>query len=861
MGPGGPQGFEGSLAEAMKRLVEDEPSRLDFYEDFDAFVPPAGEMYGRLSGAADEGRSRGRRRKHMWIASSSLAAAVAIVLLVTTVYSPGAFTGGAWQSAADVDVAESAVAPDEPTAGSDGSSSTGAGGALAAGGWGSKGEVVPAALPARQLSYGDIYDALSSTPEYRSDMVLSRDGSGSQADQKAQAAIDDITSVEDAAPAEAAAPEAASAPSAEAGAPADNSVAAEAAAPADNAAIPEFSGTNVQTEGVQEADIVKTDGRYIYTANSESICITDANEGDPEVLSEIPQPQDGSQVYFKMYIEGDTLILLRQGYGDLKGKDGEPSPSMEGGIRYPDDRLAIDTSVDIYDVADRENPRRKGSLSQSGYYADSRMIDGKLYLISTYHDFDFAKIDKDDPRTYVPLFEEGGRQLTSEPGDVRVPGKLTDMNYTVVSGIDTDAAVFVSHESLLGGSYTVYASHDNLYLSAVGSEREQKEEYGYRISQARDRTLVTRLSMKEGRVKAEASAYVPGTADDQFSLDEYDGALRIVTTKSENVYAEPLSPPAPSDSGSGTGYFEEYYAGGFAANSYGAKLERIKNIEKKYGNLEWSGSGYGYKVEIATGLYVLGMDMKPLGKVEDLAPSEHVYSCRYMGDVAYFVTFRNTGPLFTDPLFSVDLSDPARPKVMGKLKIPGFSEYLHPYSEGLLFGLGADADEETGEVKGLKVSMFDYSDPYDVAEKDKLILYGLSYTYAETGHKAVLVDERKSIVAFPAYDKYVILNYDKDKGFSRVMDVTLEPPDYADDEWSGSWYLGLRGIFIGDVFYVIAPDSIHAYDMKDGFKALGSVSLGSGAKYVDSGSFSLPPGYGYGDIYGDIPIEAFPETK
>jgi hypothetical protein len=125
----------------------------------------------------------------------------------------------------------------------------------------------------------------------------------------------------------------------------------------------------------------------------------------------------------------------------------------------------------------------------------------------------------------------------------------------------------------------------------------------------------------------------------------------------------------------------------------------------------------------------------------------------------------------------------------------------------------------------------------------------------------VLVDERKSIVAFPADDRYVILNYDEGKGFSRVMDVTLERTDYGDDSWNGSWYLGLRGIFIGDVFYVVAPDSVHAYDMTNGFKALGRVSLGSGAKYVDSGSFSLPPGYGYGDIYRDVPIEAFPEVE
>jgi uncharacterized secreted protein with C-terminal beta-propeller domain len=250
---------------------------------------------------------------------------------------------------------------------------------------------------------------------------------------------------------------------------------------------------------------------------------------------------------------------------------------------------------------------------------------------------------------------------------------------------------------------------------------------------------------------------------------------------------------------------------------------------------------------MSTGLYVLDMKLKIAGKVDNLAPGETVYSCRYIGDVAYFVTFRNI-----DPLFSVDLSDPGRPKVMGSLKIPGFSDYLHSYSDGLLFGLGSDADEYTGEVKSLKVSMFDNSDPYNVTEKDKLVIEGLSYTPAADDHKAVLVDERKGLMAFPADNKYVIIGYDADGGFRRIMNVSIDSSGY------GVMPGGLRGIFIDDVFYVIAPDSIHTYDMADGFKAMDSVSLGSGAQYVDEYSFRLPPDYDIRDLPVEgIPIEGF----
>jgi uncharacterized secreted protein with C-terminal beta-propeller domain len=535
--------------------------------------------------------------------------------------------------------------------------------------------------------------------------------------------------------------------------------------------------------------------------------------------------------------------------------------------------------VDIYDVSDRENPVRTGSLSQSGRYADSRMIGDKLYLISTYDEFDYAAMDEENPRTYVPLFSEGSSQFEAAPDEIFIPGRVDVMSYVVVSGVDASTAKFVSHESLLGDSYTVYASRNNLYLTAGKYDYTEKEAYGHRVRIDSGYTRVTRLSLNDGAVKTEASADVPGAVNDQFSLDEYDGTLRVVTTKDESVYAEPLAIPsygevAYPDIASGKSadgaesppepaYSEEYYASGGAARddepADGAdeadkEIRREKNrkeIDRQYGELVWDDGDYGYRTSRSTGLYALDMNLKIIGKVDDLAPDEMVYACRYMGDVAYFVTFRNT-----DPLFSVDLRDPARPKVMGELKIPGFSEYLHPYADGLLFGLGSDADERTGETKGLKVSMFDNSDPWDVTEKRKLIIDDMNYTYASDNHKAVLVDAGKSLIAFPADDGYVIIRYDEDEGFSRVMDVTLKPAFY-EDMWH--WYGGLRGIFIGDVFYVVAPDSIHAYDMNDGFKAIGSVSLGSGAKYEDRNAYGLPPGHEYDGLYGDIPVGAYVE--
>jgi uncharacterized secreted protein with C-terminal beta-propeller domain len=144
-----------------------------------------------------------------------------------------------------------------------------------------------------------------------------------------------------------------------------------------------------------------------------------------------------------------------------------------------------------------------------------------------------------------------------------------------------------------------------------------------------------------------------------------------------------------------------------------------------------------------------------------------------------------------------------------------------------------------------------------VKEKDKLIIDNLYYSYAADNHKAILVDARKSLIAFPADECYAIIKYDKKNGFKRVMDVRLNA-NSSDYEDLYDWYNGLRGLFIGDVFYVVAPDSIHTYDMNNGFKAIDSITLGRGARYVNQDSFSLPEGVDYGDLPG-VPIEALIE--
>jgi uncharacterized secreted protein with C-terminal beta-propeller domain len=396
-----------------------------------------------------------------------------------------------------------------------------------------------------------------------------------------------------------------------------------------------------------------------------------------------------------------------------------------------------------------------------------------------------------------------GVQQTAEAGEIMLPPSDVPIEtlstvYTVISGIDVAGdGRFISKESFLGGCSDLYCSGENMYiLNGYWYERKTAEDSDYTYHRDGTETLITRVTLTDGEVYIAETGAVQGNVDDQFSVDEKDGYLRIATTVNTSSWAEEKSLV------SGSVYWNETKS---------------------------------YKSKTSNSLYILDAtdadgdgQMSITGSMEGLAEGETIYSCRFIGDYAYIVTF-----LQTDPLFTIDLSDPKNPKEISALKIPGFSEYLHPYAEGLLLGLGRDADETTGVAGNLKLTMFDNSDPSDVTEKDKLLIEGASYSPAEENHKAIIVDSEKNLIAFPGAGKYFIYTYDEEKGFSEVARITSvdAPSGYSQDGSLNN--IEMRGLFIGDIFYIIEPTSITAYDMKDGYKKLGKETLDPGAYSID----------------------------
>lgn len=483
-----------------------------------------------------------------------------------------------------------------------------------------------------------------------------------------------------------------------------------------------FSDTNVRTEGVGEADIVKTDGSYLYTlkANSQEISIVDIRSDQMKVVSSISLNENFQASEF--YLSDQKLFVL----GNMQNTqvDSDSKTLYRGSC----------TRIQTYDLADINNPKSIGTVDQSGYYRTSRFKDGYLYVFSDYYIYD--TITKKDYPSYVPLV---GDNLLKQ-SDIYLPTNHAADQYLVVSSVSASSPdKAADQKAVMSENGEVYVSENNIYIYEYTNSSILADNLA-----AKNQTILRKLSYNKGKLSGSAQGKVKGYLNDSFSIDEYDNTLRLVTTVTHNV-----------------------------------------------GSSSQSNS-----------VYVLDADLKTIGKIEDLAKNEQVYSARFLGDTGYFVTYEQT-----DPLFSIDFSDPENPKILGKLKIPGFSEYLHFYSDNLLLGIGMDTDEN-GITNGVKISMFDISDPSDVKEVSKYTLDQYYYSDVFSDYRAALVDPEKNLIGFPlsgSANQYVILSYDKDQGFQVQMQ----------EEVNGNSYLGTRGVYANEKFYVINGNAIEAYRMGD----------------------------------------------
>lgn len=540
----------------------------------------------------------------------------------------------------------------------------------------------------------------------------------------------------------------------------------------------DYSETTTQVEGVDESDIVKTDGKHIYALADSTVRIIAPNSGKPRLVSTLNLPDGGEQYYHDMYLTGDRLVVMGSYYKSL-------GPSFDNGKIATMDLVAIETVTVLlfYDVSNPEKVELLGRLSQCGDYNSSRMIDGTVYVISN-HSVRLNFMDKGEPETYIPTVSRGEELVVLESDRVMCPtDEINSSSYLVVCAYSAKDADFVSTLSILGSAETVYSGTENL-ITANAEWRSDDKGGNY--------TVLHRFALDGGKVEYKVSGSVRGTLINQFAIDEYKGYFRFVTTSQHNEVIEDNAESSTTTK----------IISGESTDSYDPTSSTPKKIRYKI-----------YTPVTTNGLYVLDKDLNTVGFVDNLAKDERVYSVRFMGDTAYFVTFKQV-----DPLFSVDVSDPKNPKVIGELKIPGFSEYLYPYGDGLLLGIGQEVAAGTLRTSGVKLSMFDITDPANVTEKDKTVISGSNYAEALDNHKACIVNSDKNLIGFAVTGKsndfgdvYVVYSY-KDGGFTEIARIKC-------DDW-----MSKRGLFIGDVFYIVGYKSVEAFKI-DGFNKIGTLNF------------------------------------
>jgi hypothetical protein len=433
-----------------------------------------------------------------------------------------------------------------------------------------------------------------------------------------------------------------------------------------------FSGTNNQEAGVDEADLVKTDGRRLVVASGNRLEVIDVEEPEPRLVNTVKLPDElwGGE----LFLRGDTALLMTSGWTEVPFTREAASDWFPGS---PTGRIMeIDLAAGTIER----------TLEFEGGYLSAREVDGtiRIVLSAAHSRFNFlypsnpgaedaaekanrALVEESTIDMWIPTFRlsEGDEIVSEGPvvdcDRVHLPSEFAGFGSMVVLTVDIDDGLEVQDSvSVFTDAQTVYASPDRL---AVATPRwPELDDRGLPKEDDDYRTAIHHFDISDaGRTEYTASGSVRGHLLSQYSLSEAGGFLRVATTDG--------SP--------------------------------------------WGGDSSESFVTVLT---ESGDELVQVGQVGGLGKGEQIFAVRFLGDLAYVVTFRQI-----DPLYTVDLSDPENPTVRGELKIPGFSSYLHPWGDDLLVGIGTDGDED-GRTSGAVASLFDVSDPDQPTLIDKLPL-------------------------------------------------------------------------------------------------------------------------------------------
>lgn len=553
-----------------------------------------------------------------------------------------------------------------------------------------------------------------------------------------------------------------------------------------------FSTTNIQETGVDESDLIKNNGDHIFMLSGDNVHVLAATPPDAMVEVAVIRVAPGAST---MYLRGNTLVVLSQRYSywygggwaevmPAQGSAGVTAQSVTADLAVMPAVDETQTTVTILDVADPANPVLKKAVQFEADLANSRMIGAKLHLVMTAQPrlpdvltnaaIDAMSLDEWIPDVHVV---DGDGSVSS--GDVvgwdgaLRPEEPNGYGLTIVATLDVDdLEAELSTTAVTANVGTIYASTQSLYLTDT--------QYTWTTRSSRTDTMIHKLEFTDTGTRYMASGLVPGRPLNQYSLGEHEDYLRIATTNEQ-----------------------------FSTN----------------------------RNDVSSGVYVLGDNngaLETVGKVENIAPGETIYSARFVGDRGFLVTFRRV-----DPLFTMDLSEPTDPRIVGELKVPGYSDHIQMLGDHHLLTIGRNA-EEVGDfawVQGVLLTIFDVSDMANpqilkIGDTEARVEIGGRGTYSEANSnpKAFNYFASKNVLAFPidlydgqtrgaevgnhAFTGLYVYRVTVENGFEFLGRIASAEGPTGNGCFRG-YYGVTRGVFIDDFVYSVTAHGAKVASLAD----------------------------------------------
>ena len=603
----------------------------------------------------------------------------------------------------------------------------------------------------------------------------------------------------------------------------------------------EYSETNIQVEGVDEPDVVKTDGTYIYLVSGGDIYIIKAYPAEnATVVSKISVNCSLRNIF----INGDRLVVFGNSYDYFICKNGLGEVSLPW-------YSSSNTYIKVYDVSDRSKPELKRDIVVGGNYFNARMMGDYVYLITTQNSYDTRPCYEGND-TIVPLIavDDVVRKIPlSDIYCIDIPSRSYTFTHVVSIDIKDDSKDVVDKIFTLGNSQTMYVSKTNIYITY------QVNRYDYKIMQQIIDEVVMPILPDEIKEDVESARnfdiadcnkrqVVEWILESYYQTLDEDERTEIQTEIQRRIQRTVIHKISVDDGGI------EYKCNGTIS---GRILNQFSMDEhSEFFRVATQTDGYWQSnVKKCTNIYVLDENLEIVGEIENIAPGENMHSARFMGNRAYLVTFKNI-----DPFFVIDLSDPHSPEILGELKIPGYSDYLHPYDETHVIGIGKDSDETIDADKihsenavyytailGVKIALFDVSDPENPKEVSKVVIgdRGTS-TPVLNDHKAFLFDREKELLVLPinlhefkdddknyadlTFQGAYVYKLNLEDGFEYQGRITHQNDDTFEDGYR--WYKWpsqvTRSLYIDNVLYTIS-DSMVKMNSLDDLSEINSVKL------------------------------------